>query len=186
MDLATLWDPMKADEPGAFAFRAYRNYDGAGARFGETAVRVTGGAAERDVAVYAAERAADGALTVVAVNKTAAEVDTLACLAHFVPRDAIRTFRYDAASPSAIRREPDAQPAFDVCGPNEGTVALRLELSAMSITVLEAFPDRSIRPSASPSAAPTRPSATPTAPIAPTPLPSEAPRLHIHLPFARR
>ena len=30
LDLATLWAPPTASQPGAFAFRMYRNYDGAG------------------------------------------------------------------------------------------------------------------------------------------------------------
>ena len=161
VDLATLWDPMKADEPGAFAFRAFRNYDGQGGRFGETAVRVAGGTAERDVAVYAAERATDGALTVVAVNKTTEGVDTLACLANFVPRSPVRAFRYDASLPASIRRLPDTGPVWDLCGPDLDGVALRLDLPAMSITILEALPDRSVPP-------------------------FETPRLPVYLPFARQ
>ena len=32
LDLATLWGPPKPDQPGAFAFRMFRNYDGKGGR----------------------------------------------------------------------------------------------------------------------------------------------------------
>ncbi len=39
LDLATLWSPPKTGEPGEFAFRMYRNYDGVGAQFGDTRVR---------------------------------------------------------------------------------------------------------------------------------------------------
>src|SRR5208283_4167631 len=39
LDLATLWGPPSAAEPGAFAFRMYRNYDGAGSRYGDTWVQ---------------------------------------------------------------------------------------------------------------------------------------------------
>ena len=35
LDLATLWAPPALEEPGAFAFRMYRNYDGAGGQFGD-------------------------------------------------------------------------------------------------------------------------------------------------------
>ena len=38
LDLATLWDPPTAAQPGAFAFRMYRNYDGAGSGFGDVGV----------------------------------------------------------------------------------------------------------------------------------------------------
>ncbi len=39
LDLATLWGPPSSEQPGAFAFRMYRNYDGQGNGFGETGVR---------------------------------------------------------------------------------------------------------------------------------------------------
>ncbi len=38
LDLATLWAPPAAGDPGAFAFRMYRNADGAGHGFGESGV----------------------------------------------------------------------------------------------------------------------------------------------------
>ena len=39
LDLATMWGPPDADQPGSFAFRVYRNYDGMGGSFGETSVK---------------------------------------------------------------------------------------------------------------------------------------------------
>ncbi len=41
LDLATLWGPPSSEQPGAFAFRMYRNYDGQGNGFGETGVRAS-------------------------------------------------------------------------------------------------------------------------------------------------
>ena len=38
VDLATLWEPPTTTQPGAFAFRMYRNYDGNKSTFGETSV----------------------------------------------------------------------------------------------------------------------------------------------------
>ena len=38
LDLATLWGPPASNQPGAFAFRMYRNYDGAGHGFGDISV----------------------------------------------------------------------------------------------------------------------------------------------------
>jgi len=40
LDLATLWGPPVTTDPGAFAFRMYRNYDGAGAHFGDYSVSI--------------------------------------------------------------------------------------------------------------------------------------------------
>src|ERR1017187_1120628 len=41
LDIAMLWGPPSPTDPGAFAFRIYRNYDGMGGAFGETSVQST-------------------------------------------------------------------------------------------------------------------------------------------------
>ncbi|MEM7324479.1 MAG: glycoside hydrolase family 44 protein, partial [Actinomycetota bacterium] len=79
LDVATVWDPflswvnMTEDEWGARplidAFRLYRNYDGQGGRFGDVA-NFSESSDEARVAVHAGTRTADGALTVVVINKT--------------------------------------------------------------------------------------------------------------------
>ncbi|MDX1933180.1 MAG: glycoside hydrolase family 44 protein [Capsulimonadales bacterium] len=101
LDLATLAAPPGPTQPGAFAFRIFRNYDGAGSAFGETSVR----AASRNQAqlsVYAAERSTDGALTVVIVNKTANTVTSNLTLNGFKPGPRARVYRYSAANAGAI------------------------------------------------------------------------------------
>jgi hypothetical protein len=47
----------------------YRNYDGAGGRFGDVSVQASSGD-QAQLALYAAERTSDGALDVMVVNKT--------------------------------------------------------------------------------------------------------------------
>jgi hypothetical protein len=79
LDLATVWDPYAdwvnlteqewADRPIIDAFRLYRNYDGRGSRFGDVSVHGAS-ADEAKVAIHAATRSADGALTLVVINKT--------------------------------------------------------------------------------------------------------------------
>jgi hypothetical protein len=69
VDLAAMWAPPEQGDRVANAFRLYRNYDGAGGRFGTTYVS-SASADERQVAVFGAERA-DGALTVAVLNKSA-------------------------------------------------------------------------------------------------------------------
>ena len=58
LDLATLWGPPDRTWPAANAFRIYRNYDGAGSKYGDTWVRSTSSdqARRRDVLVAALER----------------------------------------------------------------------------------------------------------------------------------
>ncbi|MDQ1300333.1 MAG: hypothetical protein QG637_250 [Chloroflexota bacterium] len=115
MALATLWSPPALTAPGAFAFRIYRNYDGAGAKFGEVSVAATS-SDQSKLAAYAAERAADGALTLMVINKTDG---ALAADLNIANRPAMRTastqsgpqtahvYQYSPANLSAIVSQPD-------------------------------------------------------------------------------
>ena len=107
LDLATLWDPPTTNQPGAFAFRMYRNYDGQHHRFGSQSVNAAS-SAETQVAVYAARRPEDGALTILVINKslTTPLTSTLS-LSGFDPAPAAAVYRYSAANLSAIAHLPD-------------------------------------------------------------------------------
>jgi hypothetical protein len=74
LDLATLWAPPTASQPGAYAFRIYRNYDGAGGRFGDVSVHATS-SDQGQLAIYAAQRSSDGAVTLVVINKDCGRVE---------------------------------------------------------------------------------------------------------------
>jgi hypothetical protein len=67
LDLATRWTTPATGTPSYNAIKMYRNYDGNKSTFGETAVRATAPNPD-NVAIFAAQRA-DGALTIVAINK---------------------------------------------------------------------------------------------------------------------
>ena len=103
LGLATLWGPPEPAQPGAFAFRMYRNYDGAGSRFGETGVRSSSTGQGR-LAIYTANRASDGALTVMVINKTGRAITAGTSLAGFLPATRAARFSYSAANPSVIVR----------------------------------------------------------------------------------
>lgn len=106
LDLATLWNPPTAGQPGAFAFRIYRNYDGAGGSFGETAVSAVS-ADQEVVSIYAAKRASDHSLTVMAINKSSTAQIAAVALAGFSPARMAAVYRYDATDLTAIRRIED-------------------------------------------------------------------------------
>jgi hypothetical protein len=106
LDLATLWDPPTASQPGAFAFRLYRNYDGGGATFGDVAVDASS-ADQATLAVYAAQRSSDGALTVMVVNKTGNPQTSPLALTGLAPAASAQVYRYGAANLAAIVRAPD-------------------------------------------------------------------------------
>jgi hypothetical protein len=115
--LATLWAPGEAGQPWAFAFRMFRNVDGKGGRFGDVSVRARSvdpdqpgrpnGGQDR-LAVYAAERTKDGALTVMVINKTGTDLEAPLSVAGFAAAGPVRTWRYSGADLGAIDRRPDA------------------------------------------------------------------------------
>lgn len=101
LDLATLWDVPAANQPGAYAFRMYLNYDGNGAAFGETSVSALS-ADPGQLALYAATRASDGALTLMVINKTDAVLSSTVTISNFTTLATLRAFRYSAANLNAI------------------------------------------------------------------------------------
>jgi hypothetical protein len=105
LDFATLWSPPEATQPGAFAFRMYRNYDGNGGAFGETSVRAQSDDQAR-LAVYAATRA-DGALTIMIINKTGAPLTSPLTISSFNGATA-QVYRYADSDWTRITREADA------------------------------------------------------------------------------
>ena len=114
LDMAALWNyPDSAlgydhfeTLPGAYAFRMYRNYDGLGGKFGATSISAVS-ADQAQLAVYAAKRATDGALTVMVINKSSqAQVSALQ-LKNFLPAATAKVYQYSAANLGAIVRKPD-------------------------------------------------------------------------------
>jgi Glycoside hydrolase family 44 len=106
LDLATLWEPPSPTDPGAFAFRMYRNYDGQGAAFGDTSVRASS-ADQGQLAVYAAQRSGDGALTLLIINKSAASLTSQISLAGFTSSGPAQVYRYSAANAQQIAKQAD-------------------------------------------------------------------------------
>lgn len=127
LDLATLWDPPSRTDPGAFAFRMYRNYDGQGGAFGDTSVGASS-ADQGQLAVYAALRSADGALTLMIVNKSAASLTSQISLAGFTSSGTAQLFRYSAANLNAIARLADQ--------PVGSTISATFPASSITLMVL--------------------------------------------------
>ena len=106
LELATLWAPPAPTDPGAFAFRMYRNYDGQGAAFGDTSVSASS-ADQGQLAVYAARRGGDGALTLMIINKSAGSLTSQISLAGFTSSGTAQVYRYSTTNLNAIVREAD-------------------------------------------------------------------------------
>lgn len=107
-DMAMLWSPPTSTQPGAYAFRMYRNYDGHGAAFGDTWVRSTS-TDQSQLAVYGAQRSSDGALTLMVVNKTGSALTSPLKVSNFTSSaSSAQVFQYSGANLSSIRHLADA------------------------------------------------------------------------------
>lgn len=106
LHLATLWSPPTANQPLAYAFRMYRNYNGTGGKFGDTSIKAVSNF-QGKLAVYAAEESATGALTIMVINKTGGSLTAPLTLSNFTPTGTLQRWRYSAAQLGQIVRLPD-------------------------------------------------------------------------------
>ena len=142
LDTATVWDPYGAwlglteEEWGARpiidAFRLYRNYDGEGSHFGD--VSLYGESSdEATVAVHAATRSSDGAITILLLNKSLETIDSelivpgISGIAH--------RYLYDATTDGEIATDGTFELADD------GSI---VRLSARSATLLILTPEHGL------------------------------------------
>ena len=106
LDLATLWDPPTASQPGAYAFRMYLNYDGARGRFGDVSVSAVS-TDQAQLAIYAAQETATSTVSAIIINKTAQALTSTIALSHFTAATTARVYRYSDANLGAIVRDAD-------------------------------------------------------------------------------
>ncbi|MDQ6908269.1 MAG: glycoside hydrolase family 44 protein [Chloroflexota bacterium] len=106
VDLATMWAPPTTEQPGAFAFRMYRNYDGAGGSFGDIGVQSTS-ADQGQLAIYGAQRSADGAVTLMVINKTGSDLRSALSLAGWSGNALAQVYAYSPANLHAVIRQAD-------------------------------------------------------------------------------
>jgi hypothetical protein len=104
LDLAAYWAAPAPSDPVSFAFRMFRNYDGHGAAYGDTWVRSSSGD-QGTLAVYAAQRASDRALTIIVINKSTGDLRSHVGIRHFVHAGLADAYRYSGADLGAIVRE---------------------------------------------------------------------------------
>lgn len=185
LDLATFFDPGQSDplrttfpsSPAAFAFRIYRNYDGQGSRFGDSSVNASSSDQAR-LAVYAAERTSDGAITLVVINKAAESLTGRVNLLNGANRQSLKAanaqrYQYSAAQLDAIVAQPDI--ALDATG-------FSADFAANSISLIVIDADA---PLPTPGESPT-PTPTPVAGQTPVPGATPGPKaVDLFLPIAK-
>lgn len=127
LDLATIWGEPKPTDPAAYAFRMYRNYDGAGSKFGDISVSAAS-TDQGQLAIYGAQRRCDGALTLMVLNKTGAELSSPLSIAGFGTGKAQR-FTYSPGNLSSIVRGTDL-------AVNHGSVTATYPANSITLLVL--------------------------------------------------
>ncbi len=132
LDVATLWGPDASDQPWAYAFRMYRNYDEAGASFGDISVRASSSDSDK-LSIFAARRISDSALTVMLINKSSADLASTVSLSGFAPAGPARVYRYSSDNLKAIARVAD-QPV------TAAGFSATFPASSISLMVLPAAP----------------------------------------------
>ena len=101
LDLATLWSPPTSGQPGAYAFRMYRNYDAVGHSFGDISVSAAS-TGQDQLSVYAAQRSSDNALTVMVLNKATTALSSTLTIANLAMPASASVYQYSAANLTAI------------------------------------------------------------------------------------
>ena len=132
LDLATVFPT-----PNAFAaagFKMFRNYNGAHATFGETRVRLTPIPDPNNFGFYAAQRSADGRLTLMLINKGTSARNAQVNLAVFVATGTAELWRLSGAGP-AIQSLPPS--AATLTG---SQLALTLPAQSVTLAVLTPTP----------------------------------------------
>jgi hypothetical protein len=84
----------------------YRNYNGQGSAFGETGVRAAS-ADQSQLAIYAAQRTQDYALTLLVINKVSDTLTTTLAISGFSATGLAQVYRYSSQDITTIQHLPD-------------------------------------------------------------------------------
>lgn len=208
LDAAMLWDPYNeqlspplsefSSRPGMWAFRMFRNYDGAGSQFGDQSLFAES-ADQGALSVYAASRSSDDAVTIMVINKSSAPQDSALAAAGLTGVAEVHqygaaglntidrlndvafadgvTMTYPARSITLLVVEPgDTPPATPTPTPTEAPVAdpTPTATAAPAATPIVTPTSAPPTPTATPTVAPpaSTPTPTPTAAVQPTPTPT--------------
>jgi hypothetical protein len=107
LDFATMWNVPAPTDPMAYAFRMFRNYDGAGGEFGNTSVSAVS-SNQAELSIYAAQRTTDKAVTVLVINKTAAAIKSAIAFSKLSVPTSAEVYTYSAADLASIEHATSA------------------------------------------------------------------------------
>jgi len=140
LDLATLWGPGTGDwnKPWSFTYRMFLNYDGAGGSFGDVGVQAAS-ADQGKLALYAAQRSSDSALTMMVINKSAGDLTSTIALSGFVPSGSAKVYRYSAGNLASIVAQPDqalTASGFEATFPASSITLLTAQAAAAPVSMV--------------------------------------------------
>lgn len=133
LDLGTIWGPPEWNAPLMFAFKMYRNYDDAGACFGDDSLTASS-ADQGKLSIYAARRNKDHVLTVVAINKTFGDLTDDVVLEHFRAKGSAKLYQYSGVDLKRIREAEPRKVTWS--RKNKASVVEQEVFPAMSVTLL--------------------------------------------------
>jgi hypothetical protein len=98
LDLATRWTTPTVGTPAFNAIKMYRNYDGNKSTFGDTSISASAPSPD-EIATFAALRSADGALTIMAINKMlASNAPVTLMITNFLPAGTVQVWQLTSAN----------------------------------------------------------------------------------------
>ncbi len=97
LDMACRWEVPGTGTPAYNAIKMYRNYDGAKSTFGEISIKADVTQPD-NLAAFAAVRTSTGELTVMVINKIAADTPVAINLANFTPGISAQAWQLTAAN----------------------------------------------------------------------------------------
>ncbi|HEY5381069.1 MAG TPA: glycoside hydrolase family 44 protein [Acidobacteriaceae bacterium] len=135
LDMGVFWPTTNytTQIPGNMAFAIYRNYDGSKSTFGDSELSsIT--TDQSQLAVYAAKRTSDDAVTIVVINKTYGPLTSTLSIANLAATGNAKVYQYSNANLAAIVAQPDATITPPASGGTTSTVSATFP--AQSITLL--------------------------------------------------
>jgi hypothetical protein len=107
LDFANMWVPPAPTDPIAYAFRMFRNYDGAGGEFGNTSVSAVS-SNQATLSIYAAQRSTDKVVTVLVINKTPEAITSAIAFTKLSLPTSAEVYTYSAADLASIEHATSA------------------------------------------------------------------------------
>jgi len=145
LDLGAFWPSTGNDSqqmPANYAFAMYRNYDGKDSTFGDVYLSATssnaGADAEGQLSVYGAQRSADGAITVMVINKTYGSLTSTLSLANFTANSNTTTqvYQYSNANINAIATQTPATVTPPASGSTSSTISYTFPGQSITLLVI--------------------------------------------------